>query len=136
MFPFLERTPVIQLLCFHNPLLINNLCARAVGDQGLVPVTVQARTEMVFLLDVDFVPSEGLHASMAGKPATLQTTLLEGQLIVIPAFELNNGSAAQTVASTGKAALQSLYATVRHPDQLSGVCNRDSRHLQTLPSSM
>mmetsp|Transcript_11300 Transcript_11300/g.21520 ORF Transcript_11300/g.21520 Transcript_11300/m.21520 type:complete len:336 (-) Transcript_11300:161-1168(-) len=71
----------------------------------------QARTEMVFLLDVDFVPSEGLHASMAGKPATLQTTLLEGQLIVIPAFELNNGSAAQTVASTGKAALQSLYAT-------------------------
>jgi len=64
--------------------------------RGLYPINAlrnlalsQARTELVFLLDVDFVPSAGLLRDLTRQPALLSHLAANKAALVVPAFEVS-----------------------------------------------
>lgn len=77
----------------------------AAGDDGaswaspLYPINVlrnaalrAAKTDLVFLLDVDFVPSEGAHSALQ---ALARAHVLDRQALVVPAVELPGAEGAE-----------------------------------------
>lgn len=70
-------------------------------------------TELVLCLDVDFLPSAGLHAFIAGCHASLRRLCLEQRkLLVFPAFEsCKTDCDAATLAAGGKRALVAAVAS-------------------------
>ena len=84
------------------------------GGLGLYPINAArnaalrlATTELVLLLDVDFLPSTGLHSTVAGSAAELRRRCVEERrLLVLPAFEsCADACEAAALAAGGKPAL-------------------------------
>eukprot|EP00850_Spirogloea_muscicola_P023057 SM000325S12650 [mRNA] locus=s325:7630:15088:- [translate_table: standard] len=73
-------------------------------------------TELVILLDADFVPSDGLHQQLTQKEnyeALLRATTQEKQVVVIPAFEMRGD-----VAEEGETVAKKISGRPRDMDQL------------------
>jgi hypothetical protein len=68
---------------------INALRNLAIAASGSLPHTSAVQTPLLFLLDVDFMPSPGLNAWIAAESrnATFLDTFKAGSMMVVPAFE-------------------------------------------------